>query len=67
MYKCKSCGNEENFIAYATLEPEAVVDSNGEWIDWHNSWSVFENPSLDEPHLCYKCLSEDIEKVNKED
>lgn len=63
MFACKDCGNTDKFLAGAVIHDTAVVDDNGEFLDW-TSGSGYSSPDIKKPSNCAECGSSDIVEVS---
>jgi len=62
--KCKKCGSEE-IIALATLDLEAVIDSEGSVIEYIGLEDAMSNPTIGKEVKCRKCGTVFTEEISK--
>jgi hypothetical protein len=66
MKECLDCGNISNqFLQPATVDCVALVDADGDFIDW--KITNFEGPNFEENIFqCTKCESQNLKKIEEE-
>ena len=65
MLKCKDCGHTGYWFMGASIDANAIVNDNNEFIDWEHV--NFDEPAFDNLKVCPKCWCEDLIEVEVEE